>query len=190
MNQNTNVVVKLNNVRLSFPTLFTPVMETDDNGNPKVGGKAKYSATFLLDKKANAKDIAALNAAVAKVKTSDIVKGKKIARNPVREGSEKEFDGYGDNVVFISARTHKRPGVVNRDLTPITEADDILFAGCYVNASVECYPYVHPKSGAGVTFSLRNVQFVKKGEPFGAAPAYPTEDFSALPEEVEEESAV
>ncbi|MES2460790.1 MAG: ssDNA-binding protein [Armatimonadota bacterium] len=188
MNKNINVKVKLNDVRLSFcENLFVPQVDTDDDGKPKPGGKAKYSCSFLMDDKKNAKDIAALNAAVAQVKQSEILKGKKITRNPVRDGAEKEYDGYGEGVKFITARNTTRPGVVNRDLSPIVAEDNIIYAGCYANATVEVYPYVHPKSGPGISFSLRNVQYLRKGEPFGKAPANPEEDFTVVEEE---ESAV
>jgi hypothetical protein len=182
MSQNTksvNIIVKLQNVRLSFPQLF------EAKAGDEPGSKPKFGATFLLHKVKNVADINRLQAAVATVKTtSDVLKGKKIAKQPIREGSEKDqLDGYSDDVMFISARNHNRPGVVNRDLTPLVAADGKPYAGCYVNATVECYGYTHPKSGPGITWSLRNVQFVKDGEPFGAKTAPAEQDFAALPDE-------
>lgn len=184
MSQNTksvNIIVKLQNVRLSFPQLFEP------KAGDEPGSKPKFGATFLLHKGRNAADIKLLQAAVATVKTtSDVLKGKKIAKQPIREGAEKDqLDGYTDDVLFISARNHNRPGVVNRDLTPLVAADGKPYAGCYVNATVECYGYTHPKSGPGITWSLRNVQFVKDGEPFGAKVTPAEQDFSALPDDEE-----
>ncbi len=85
-----NDIVTLRNVRLSFPQLFSPQMETDDNGNPKPDGKLKFSATFLLNKKTNAKDIAAMNAAIAAVKKSPKLAGdKRVPKVFFRDGSEK-----------------------------------------------------------------------------------------------------
>ena len=128
MSQNTkavNIIVKLQNVRLSFPQLF------EAKAGDEPGSKPKFGATFLLHKVKNAADI----------------------------------------------------GVVNRDLTPLVAADGKPYAGCYVNATVECYGYTHPKSGPGITWSLRNVQFVKDGDPFGAKVTPPENDFSALPDD-------
>ena len=44
-----NPILKIQNARLSFPVLFTPKAETDEQGQPKAG-KLKYSVTLLLDK--------------------------------------------------------------------------------------------------------------------------------------------
>ena len=176
-----NVIVKLNNVRLSFPALWTPTVNAED-----AGAKPKYSATFLLDKKSNAKDITALKAAVEQVRvTADVLKGqKKAPKLPIRDGAEKEHvEGYGADIVFISARSITRPGVVDQKLTPLAEADGKPYAGCYVNARVEVYAYVHPKSGPGITFGLKNVQFVKDGPGFGAASGPAEEGFEEIAED-------
>lgn len=180
MSQNKvqNPVVLLENVRLSFPALFEP------KAGDEPGSKPKYGATFLLHKVKNQKSIKALEAAVETVKkTADVLKGKKIAKAPIRDGSEKDqLDGYTDEVMFISARNHNRVGVVNRKCVSVTAQDvkEVPYAGCFVNATVECYGYTHPKSGAGVTWSLRNVQFVGDGDPFGAKATPPENDFKPL----------
>lgn len=182
----TNPVVKLNNVRLSFPALWTPVMETDENGNPKPGGKPKFGATFILDKKANAKDIAEVKRAIEQVRTtSDKLKGqKKAPKVSFRDGGEKEhLEGYGAGTMFLSAKSITRPGVVDQKLNPLAESDGKPYAGCYVNARVEVFAYVHPKSGPGITFGLKNVQFAKDGAGFGAGNGPADEGFEEVQEE-------
>ena len=178
-----NPVVKLNNVRLSFPHLWTPQKGDDE------GSKPKYSATFLLDKKANAKDIAAMKAAIQSVLDASLktlFKNRKPSHVCLRDGAEKEhLEGYTEDNMFVAARTHKRPGTVNRDLTPVAEEDGVFFAGCYVNATVDVYPFVHPKSGSMICASLRAVQFVKKGEPFGEKPVDASEEFAAMADDDE-----
>lgn len=184
MSNNTRVpnpIRKLEMVRLSFPALFTA--ERMDGDDPTK--KPKYAATFLLDKKANAKDIAGLQADIEFVKkNSEKLKGKKVLKSPIREGSDKDhLDGYSADNVFIAARSESRPGVVDRLAHPLVEEDGRPYAGCYVNARVECYGYVHPKSGPGITFGLLNVQFVRDGEPFGGKASAPDEGMTALPED-------
>jgi hypothetical protein len=183
MNAKNDNVILLRNVRLSFPVLWTP------KAGDEPGAKPKYAATFLLDKKANAREIAALKAGIEKVKTtSDKLKGnKRPIKSPLREGSEKShLDGYDESNMFIIARNHKKVGVVDAvrdetgELRILTENDGRPYAGCIVNARVECYGYVHPKSGPGISFSLLNVQFVKDGDAFGDAPTSPTEGFEAI----------
>jgi hypothetical protein len=179
-----NPTVKLTNVRLSFPVLFTPKPDTDDNGAVKPDSKPKYAATFLLDKKRNAADIAALQAAIAEVKKSPVIKGKPVRYIGLRDGSEKSHvGGYGEGIMFITARNTLKPFVVDRATNQISE--EKVYAGCYVNAVVSCYAYVHPKSGAGITFSLGNVQHVRDGEPFGEKRRDPSEDFTAVEEDAD-----
>lgn len=167
--KNQNDITTIRNVRLSFPSLFVAVPGDEP------GSKPKYSATFILDKRRNAQDIAALKAAIEKVKaTSDKLKGnKRPIKSPLRDGSEKEhLAGYSGNVMFLAARTHRKPGVVDQSNVVMEENDPRLFAGCYVNARVECFGYVHPKSGPGVTFALVNIQLVRGGpdDAFGEGP--------------------
>lgn len=177
-----NAVVQLKNVRLSYPSLFH-VKPLDADAPP--GAKPKYEATFILDKTANAADIKAMQAAILLVtKNAKVLKGRKPTKVCLREGDDTaaraEAEGYGSGVMSVGARNHRRPGVVNRDLSPLTEEDGKPYAGCYVNASVEVYGYSHPKSGPGIAASVRNVQFVKDGVPFGEAPVAADKDFEAL----------
>jgi hypothetical protein len=173
--------VKLENVRLSFPSLFkAKTYQGDDADKDK---KPKFSATFLMDAKKNAKDIAAIKTAMNYVLTekygNKIPKGFKLC---LRNGAEKEdTEGYGEGIFFIKAKTEKRPPVVDRDLTPLTEEDGKPYAGCYVNASIRFWVQDNT-FGKRVNASLRTVQFVKDGESFGEKPIDPEEEFSALPE--------
>lgn len=178
MNQKiANPSLKLPAVRLSFPHLFTPQKGDDADS------KAKYGATFILDKKIHAATIKEVQAAIATVTKSDKLKGRKPTKVCLRDGAEKDhLDGYGDGVMFLSARNQKRCPVVDRNLTPLVEEDGKPYAGCYVNATIEIYPYTHPKSGPGITASLRAVQFLKDGEPFGEKPADVASEFENLEE--------
>ena len=182
-------VVKLKNVRAAFLALWTP--KKDMSGDP--GKKLKFECTFILDEKLNATDIANMRAAIEEVKKDPILKGKKLAKTCLRRGDDTEgraaTDGFGPGVWTVAARNTRRNYVVDRDgKTPIAEEDGKVYGGCYVNAVVEIYPFVHKTGGAMACASLGNVQFVKDGEPFGAKARNPEEDFAPLPEE--EESVV
>jgi hypothetical protein len=170
------LIVKLTKrpVRLSYPNLFTP------KSGPE-GGKAAYSASFLLDKKRNAEDIAAIRTAIEAAKKAQW-NGKPVTLKGtcLRDGAEKEgVDGYGPDVMFISARNEKRPGVVGPDLTPLTADDNKPYAGCYVYATIRVWAQDN-KFGKRVNASLRNVQFVKDGAPFGEKVVSAEEDFEAI----------
>lgn len=169
-------IVKIQGARLSYPTLFT--------AKSFEGSKPAFSAVLLLDKKTNAMDIKRVQAAIAFL-VKEGLKGKHPGADRVclREGSTKaDTDGYGDDVMFVPARNEKRPGVVDRDLTPLSEEDGKPYAGCYVNAVVRLWAQDN-KYGKRINASLRNVQFVKDGTPFGEKPVSPEEDFSVVEED-------
>lgn len=178
-NTNPNVV-KLDNVRLSFPSLFR------EKKFAPTDAKGSYSATFLLDKKANAKAIADTKRVIdALVKETFKGKHPGAQRVCLRDGSEKaDTPGYGDGVMFVSARTDKRPPVVNRDMSPLTEDDGRPYAGCYVNATVEIWAQDN-LYGRRINAKLRGVQFVKDGEEFGAGHVDANREFTALADDDE-----
>lgn len=164
-------------VRLSYPNLFTAKAGPD-------GGKPTFSAVFLFDKKKNAEDIKNLQAAIA-VAIREGLKGKHPGSDRIclRDGTAKpDTDGYGPDVMFLSARNEKRPGVVDQQLSPLTAEDGKPYAGCYVYATVRLWAQDN-KFGKRINASLRNVQFVKDGEPFGEKSVAPEEDFEPVSEE-------
>jgi hypothetical protein len=173
-------VIKLNNVRLSYPQLFVAKI-------PEDGTVAKYSASFLLDKKEHAELIKHIEKTIARVALDEFKKATKLKRVCLRDGSEKEDkEGYGDDVMFITSNSEKRPAVVDRDLTPLTAEDSKPYAGCYVNATIRLFAYDHKTGGKGVSAALRAVQFVKDGPSFGAGPVDAAEEFDALPASVDD----
>lgn len=76
--------------------------------------------------------------------------------------------GFTGNFVVSATRPIEkgRPHVVNRDGTPLTEADGKPYAGCYVNATIEIWAQ-NNQWGNALRATLRSVQFVRDGEAFG-----------------------
>lgn len=172
-------IIKLNNVRLSYPNLFVAKAQEE-------GKEPDFSTTFLLDKKAHAAVINQIEKQIGRVALDFFKKKVTLGRKCLRDGNEKDDkEGYGDEVMFLTARNKKRPVVVDRDLTPLTKDDPKPYAGCYVNATVRLFAYDHPKGGKGVSASLRAVQFVKDGESFGAGPVNAEEEFEAVADDVD-----
>ncbi len=160
--------IHLKNVRLSFPSIFhRSVFE---------GKEGKYEATFLIDKddeKTKAKIDKAIAAAIkeANVKVpSD--------KRCLKDGDESEYGGYEGNW-SIKAANGKRPTLIDRDKTPVTEDDDILYAGCYVNAIIDIW-IQNNTYGKRANANLYGIQFVKDGETFGQGPVDVTDDFDDL----------
>lgn len=168
--------VKLTNVRLSFPALWQPRVGPDANSKPS------YQASFILDKKANAADIEKVRAVIAGI-VKESFKGKQPPKICLRDGSEKpDVDGYGDGVMFISARSDKRPEVVARNMEKLIESDNKVYAGCVVNATVRLWAQDN-QYGKRINAQLRAIQFVKDGAPFGEGAVDVTKEFTALPDE-------
>lgn len=167
--------IKLTNVRLSYPQLFTPkAME---------GGEPKYSASFILDDVIHAAEIAAIKKRIA-----ELVKDNKLGTLPVakiclRPGTEKpDVDGYGEGCHFLTSSNSKKPRVVDRDRTDMSPGDARLFAGCYVNAVCNLWAQ-NNKFGKRVNASTEAVQYSKPGEPFGAPPVDVNTAFEDLPDD-------
>jgi hypothetical protein len=87
----------------------------------------------------------------------------------LHEGSEKEYDGYSEENMYISASSSKRPTIVDRDKSQLAEDDRRPYGGCYVNGIVRLWIQDN-NFGKKVNAELMGIQFVKDGEPFGAAP--------------------
>lgn len=171
-------IVKLENVRLSFPHLFSARAAEE-------GQEPKFSATFLMDSEKHKTLIEKIEKTIERL-ALDHWKKKMGFKSCLRDGNEKaELDGYGDGVMFITASRKTRPVVVNRDVTPITEEDGIIYAGAWVNATVRLWVQDN-KFGKRVNAELRAVQFVKDGESFGAGKVNAEEEFEAVSSDPED----
>jgi len=83
----------------------------------------------------------------------------------IKDGDDVEYDGCA-GMWMVKASNGKRPTVINRDKSPITEEDEVMYAGCYVNAIIEPW-FQNNDFGKRVNANLLGVQFVKDGEPLG-----------------------
>lgn len=166
--------IKLNNVRLSFPSLFQRAVF---NGQPT--DNDKFEATFLIDKESQAELIEKIKSAIA-TKIKDDLKGAKIASDKIclKDGDTVEYDGYQGHY-SIKAANRKRPLIIDADKSPLTEDDNRLYAGCYVNAIIELWSQ-NNSYGKRINANLLGVQFAKDGEPFGDGVNASVDDFDFL----------
>lgn len=171
--KSTNVQVKLTNVRLSFPDLWKARAAQKD-------AEPKFGAAFLIDKETQGDQIKSLREATAKVAHEKwggkLPKGLKYC---VHEGSEREYEGYGEENVYVTASSKRRPHVIDRNREPLTEEDARPYAGCFVNAVLRFWAQDNA-FGKRVNAELQGVQFVRDGEAFGSAPFKPEEHFEDL----------
>lgn len=172
--------------RVSFPQVFEAKQV---NGQ----GTAKFSIQMLFRVKADPKkpdekvvDLTPLKNAWLAVAVSkfgtDKTKWPKL-ENPFRDGKEKDYDGYGDGIVFLTASSKMKPGVVHAHAgadgkpEPLTVPTD-FYGGCYARATVNPY-YWEFMGKKGISFGLQNVQKLKDGEMFGGR-AKAEMDFDAI----------
>ena len=171
-------LIVLQNVRLSFPSLF----DKDDYD--------RYGATFLFPKKGDTtaiyrkkrmpimKAIKQARIEVLKAKCTnnwqEINKKIKPQNFCVQNGDSETYDGYeGQYYIKANARLQK-PKIRGRDKRPLSEEDGFPLAGDYVNAIIVIYyqkAQQNKKTGEpmphAIWAALHGVQFVKKGERFG-----------------------
>lgn len=158
-----SIRIQIKNVRMSYANIFTARAMNDDQ-------EAKYSAQIILSK--DHPQIEAVKTAIANVakeKFPKLVNGNKISaklKTPLRDGDmerDDDPDVYG-GMYFFNASNRKRPTVVDRDRTPLTEDDDVIYSGCYVNVFIDFYVF-DTRGNKGVAASLVGVQFKRDGEP-------------------------
>lgn len=180
-------IITLDNVRISFPQLHEAKTV---NGQ----GEPAFSAAFLMPPDSPA--LALINKTILEVGfkkwKQDWKTGKPGAdgkptpgiytilkaqgRLPLHSGDEKaNYEGYAGNF-SLSARSPTRPGVIDRNTTPLTAQDDKCKSGDYVRASVEIWA-MDNKFGKRICAKLRWVQFLAQGDRFagGGTPIDPNE---------------
>ena len=163
--------IKLQNVRLSFPSLFRKAMFS--------GEETKFEGTFLLNKDGQAEKIAEIETAIETL-IADKLKGAKLKADKIclKDGDDIEYDGYAGHM-SIKASNGKRPMVLDRDRTPLSEDDNRPYSGCYVNAVLELWAQDN-QYGKRINANLLGVQFFKDGQPFGDGVSASASDFEAF----------
>lgn len=157
--------IKLNNVRLSYVNVFEARAMNE-------GQEPKYSTQIIIPKDhPQIKELKKAVIDVARDKFPKLVKDNKIPakiKTPLRDGDEEKDDEpevYG-GMYFFNASNKKRPTVVDRDTTPLTEDDNVIYSGCYANVYVDIYGF-DTAGNKGVAAALGGVQFKKDGEALG-----------------------
>ena len=151
-------------VRFSYANVFKAVAASEDSEDKK------YSVSIIIPK-SDKKTIRRIKDAIAVAKEvgkSTKFNGKIPAnlKDPLRDGDEDrpEDEAYA-NSYFINASSVTRPGVVSRDLEPITDEEE-FYSGCYGRASINFYPY-NANGNRGIAAGLNHVQKTSDGDHLG-----------------------
>ena len=164
--------IVLKNVRLSFPELFTPgLFEGVSTG--------KYSATFMIPKTDEYKGIISKIGTTIKALMAENG-GVRIASDRIcfRDGDQSGKEDYADHWTLRASTKKGRPPQLLKpslDLNdPITEADGLLLAGCYVSASLSIW--YQQNYGRRINAELLAIAYVGPGEALGGMTNYDPND--------------
>ena len=175
--------------RVSFPQVFVAKAV-------KPGDKEKFSIVMLFDVARIQKD------PIEKKLWEDIQTAVKLCAkeewptgtpktlkfvNPFRNGEEKEqFEGYGKGIVFVTACSKTKPGLVDQNLQKIITPED-FYPGCYARARINPYTWSY-MGKCGVSLGLQNLQKMKDGDALGGR-TRAEDDFSAFEDLAETQPA-
>ena len=152
-----------NKVRFSYAQVFTPGSIGDSE-------EKKYSVSLIIPK-SDKETLKLIKQAIENAKEagkSTKFNGKVPAnlQTPLRDGDiDREDDEAYAGAYFINANAKNKPGVVDRNLEPITDQDE-FYSGCYGRASVTFYAY-NANGNKGIAAGLNHVQKTSEGEPLG-----------------------
>jgi hypothetical protein len=175
-------VIKIQNVRLSFPDLFE-AKAVNGEGEPRFG------AAFVIEPgSANAKLLHDTIEAIAKEKwgakaagTLNELKTKGrmcYLERPKTNQSGEVYDGF-EGMYHLNASNTARVAVIDRDTTPLTAQDGRPYAGCYVDASIDLWAQDN-SWGKRINAKLRWVQFRSDGDAFSGGAPVSQDEFESI----------
>lgn len=169
--------IVLKSARLSYEHLFRP--------DAIEGNEPKYSASWIIPK--DDPQVKSIKEAIGKALDEKFPGKRKNGvwpssmHNPLKDGDElaDEHPEYAGCYVLRSA-SKVRPKVFNRRKEPISAEDELIYSGCYCNASLAAAGF-DSTAKKGVTVYLNGVQFVRDGARLAGYDA--TGDFEDLGED-------
>ncbi|MDE0011607.1 MAG: DUF2815 family protein [Candidatus Poribacteria bacterium] len=168
--------MKIANVRLSFPSLFTKQVFD--------GKETKFGCQILIPKESRAAK------SVTKYVKRFMKENKEHSNLPadricLRDGDETKYDSHQDHLYLVLS-SNVRPTVVDRRRNIIYDDDGTLYAGCYVNVHFELWAQDHRAGGKRINGEVLGVQFIRDGEPFGRG-SYSADQFEDLGDDTSDE---
>jgi hypothetical protein len=184
--------IRLDNVRISFPSLFAPEAF-------KKGDRPAYQGHFLFakDDRENYEKIMRGISKVARAKWKGKAKVilkqlRKAGKICIYNGDEKvdtegnSVDGYPD-CYYVSARSYVRPTVVDKNpKKQLSEDDGKIYSGCYVNVYLALWVQTG-QWGKRINAQLQGVQFSEEGESFGGGQAADPGVFDSIADEFDDD---
>lgn len=168
---------------LSYTHVFNKYAPDGDAAN------GKYMTNVLIPK-GEKETIKAIQQAIDAAKKAAVVskwsgKEPKKLDMPLRDGDEKDGDDevYADHL-YVNAKSSTRPGVCDKNKTPIMDEDEI-YSGVWAIVSVTFFGY-DVSGNRGVACGLNNIMKFKDGERLGGR-ASAESDFADIDMEDDED---
>ena len=170
-------------VRLAFPVLDKPE-QFQGTGKPRFSGTLLFKPNGENHKKL----IAALKATAAAKWGADkadaavkaITASGKIA---LKDGNAKaDYDGFSD-MMYLAAHSQESapPTLLDGNKNTLPRNTGVIYAGCFVNASVEIWALDKSKGfGHQLNANLRGLQYAADGDSFSAARPADKDEFEAI----------
>lgn len=170
----------LKNVRISFPVLFKPEEYKGD-------GRPNYSAKFFVEPGSD--NDKAIKEAIQKVAQEEWPDDWKDMIEEIRldkksfcyiDGKRAKYSGAEGKWVLTAKRraSDGRPGVIDKNTSPLAATDGKPYSGCYVNVKVEFW--AQDGDAKGIRCTLDTVQFAKDGDSFGGAKPASSDGFDDI----------
>jgi hypothetical protein len=81
-------------------------------------------------------------------------------------------------MLYFTASSKAKPGVVDADVSPIMEQSEV-YSGCYARVSLRAFAFSN-SGNKGVSFGLGNVQKLADGDSLGGSRARAEDDFTPI----------
>ena len=172
MANNNPTKVITGKVRFSYVHVFEPAAVSEGSDDKK------YSISIIIPK-SDKVTLKKISDAIEAAKQLGVSKwgGKipKVLKLPLRDGDvEREEECYADSY-FLSAKTDRKPGIVDDELNEIMSRDE-FYSGCYGRASINFFPF-DVNGSKGIAVGLLNLQKLEDGERLGGSSSTAAEDF-------------
>ncbi len=161
-------------VRFSYAHVFEPSAVEE-------GAEKFYNICLLIpkkDKQGIAKLEKAIEAAIEQGVKSKFggAKPKKM-KLPLRDGDEEKEAEEFQGMMFLNAKSKRRPQVVDENLNAIIDSEE-FYSGCYGRASINFYAYDY-NGTKGIAAGLGNLQKLEDGERLDGGGSSAEDDFSS-----------
>lgn len=176
--------LRLENVRLVFPSIFEASQSRDSKGNPQ--GDPRFNCGVLIDpKNPGLKEAEKLMISVATKKWGDkamkVLTAIKAKDNLcVHDGDTKDTDKYPEyaGMKYMNAYNRDMPTIIYKG--KVIEVDNGKFySGCYVNVIVDFWAQDN-EFGQRINANLAGVQYVSEGERLSGGGVASPDEFEGL----------